>query len=284
MKKTLNGFLLSALLLVMGATSCSRLIFEDRTDCPAFLFFDITNADLFDIADYVHVAAFVYPEETLLGKDTSTVKLIQNREFSLPVKRSDSVLGYGVLGFKNCELRNEVEWVVPEGENYDPLWRFDYRTTAMGERFFIPVEMVKDHSNITVYFENFDMFPETDGHFPFKIVILSNTCGINALTGEPVEGPFRYEPAESPGGTYKFTVPRQYDRSLRLQVWNDEEYFGNSDFVAEFNVWNWAHAYEDFSWTQKNLSDLYIKIYMTTAKYEISIVPWQGNGGYMYDL
>ena len=133
--------------------------------------------------------------------------------------------------------------------------------------------MVKDHCNIEVFFKEYDMFYGTDGNFPFKIVVRSNTCGINALTGEPVKGTFYYEPKESPGGTFKFTVPRQFDRSLVIEVYNTEEYHGNTDHVATFNVWNWAHAMEDFSWKDKNLADLSIVIEMASGRYEFPSSP-----------
>ena len=293
MKKSCIISLLLAVMTVPVLSSCEKLVFEDRSVCPAFLFFDITNADHFDIADYVHVAAFVYPEDELLNKDTTTVHAIQDKEFSLAVKRSDSVYGYGVTGFKWCHLVDETDWVVDEGLNYDPIWRFDYRTTAVGERFFIPVEMVKDHSNISVFFVDYDRFPDTDGLFPYDIVIKSNTNGINALTGEPVKGRFWYRPNEAPGGTFKFCVPRQYDRSLVFQVWEkgaldegvDFDDDGNPKMIAEFNVWNWAKANEDFSWTAKNLADMDITIELTSMKVEVKVMPWEGDqGGYGYEF
>ena len=141
----------AAVLVAVGlASSCERLVLEDRSECPAFLFFEITNPDPFDVSDRVHVAAFVYPEGTLLNKDTSTVRQIQSGEFYLEVKRSHSLYGYGVAGFDGCRLVGETDWVVDEGSDYGPLWRFDYRSDAFGERFHIPVEMVKDHSRIEI--------------------------------------------------------------------------------------------------------------------------------------
>ena len=276
----------AAVLVAVGlASSCERLVLEDRSECPAFLFFEITNPDPFDVSDRVHVAAFVYPEGTLLNKDTSTVRQIQSGEFYLEVKRSHSLYGYGVAGFDGCRLVGETDWVVDEGSDYGPLWRFDYRSDAFGERFHIPVEMVKDHSRIEIFFENFDMIPGTGGNFPYDVKVRSNTCGINALTGDPVKGPFRYEPREMPGGTFRFTVPRQYDRTLVIQVYNKEEYFGNRDLVAEFNVWNWANDMDEFSWRDKNLSDIRIVVELATGNYIISVQPWYGNdGGYEYDF
>lgn len=283
--KKISRLLIVGLALLPVLVSCKSLILEDRSECPAFLFFDIMNADLFDVSDRVHVAAFVYPEGTLLNKDTTTVREVQNKEFSLAVKRSHSLYGYGVSGFDKCHLVNETDWIVDEGTDYSHLWRFDFKSDAYGERFFIPVEMVKDHSNIEIFFENFDMIPGTDGNFPYDIVVKSNTCGINAQTGDPVKGSFRYEPKEMPGGTFRFTVPRQFDRSLIIQVFNKEEYFGDNELAAEFNVWNWANAMEDFSWRDKNLSDIYIVVELATGNYVVTIEPWKGEeGGYIYEF
>ena len=293
---------LIAMMVVMTvSSSCSRLVFENRNDCPAFLFFNISNAGIFDVADYVHVAAFKYPEESLLSKDTTTVRQIQEKEFYLQVKRSDSVFGYGMAGFKKCHLVNETDWVVDEGSDFDPLWRFDYRTPAVGERFYIPVEMVKDHSVITVYFEDYDRFPGSDGRFPYDIVVRGNTVGIDGLTGEPVAGVFRHSPKENPGGTFRFTVPRQYDRSMTLEVWEKAQPSASEDItegeedtpvpaaqpkrIASFRIWDWIFANEDFSWAQKNLPDVEMTIHMKSGEYTFKVMPWEGNeGGYIYEL
>ena len=284
MKKILR-LLFAGMVSLSVLSSCRSLILEDRTECPAFLFFEITNPEQFDISDRVHVAAFVYPEGTLLNKDTTTVRDIQNKDFYLEVKRSHSLYGYGVTGFEKCHLSEETNWIVDEGVDYDRLWRFDFKSDAFGERFYIPVEMVKDHSNIEIFFENYDMIPGMEGNFPYDVIVKSNTCGIDAQTGDPVKGPFLYEPKENPGGTFKFTVPRQYDRSLIIQIYNKEEYFGNKDFVAEFNVWNWANNMDDFSWRDKNLSDIKITVELATGNYVVTVVPWWGNdGGYIFDF
>ena len=66
---------------------------------------------------------------------------------------------------------------------------------------------------------------------------------------------------------------------------NKEEYFGNTEDVAEFSVWSWVHASEDFSWTEKNLPDIYVKIQLTTGECDFTVEPWQGEeGGYLYDI
>ena len=273
------------ILLAAALTSCRNWVLEDRTQCPTLLCFDIANAGTFDRADYIHVVAFHYPEDVLLGKDTATVSSIQEREYYLKVRRSETVYGFGVAGFSKCHLQKETEWVVDRGADFGPLWRFDFRSSASEEQYLIPVEMVKDHCNIAVSFRDFDLFPGMEGHFPYRLVVRSNTCGVNALNGEPVKGAFLYEPEENPGGTFRFTVPRQYDRSLVLEVYNKEEFFGDDALVARFGIWNWAHAREDFSWTDKNLGDLSVVIELTTGQYSVTVEPWKGEGGgYIYEM
>lgn len=277
--------ILIPILLAAALTSCRNWVLEDRTRCPALLCFDIANATSFDRADYIHIVAFDYPDDVMLGKDTATVSSIQERKYYLKVRRSETVYGFGVAGFTQCHLQKETEWVVDRGADFGPLWRFDFRSSASDEQYLIPVEMVKDHCNITVFFKDHDLLPGMEGHFPFDVVVRSNTCGVNALNGEPVKGSFRYEPKENPGGTFKFTVPRQFDRSLVVEVYNKEEYFGDTAIVASLSVWNWAHAKEDFSWTDKNLSDLFITIELSTWKYTLTVQPWEGQeGGYFYDI
>ena len=194
-KRLIHGILY--LLLVLNSVSvlfsCRSLVLEDRSECPAFLFFDITNAEVFDISEYAHITAYKYPDGNLLAVDTTTVRAVQDKEFYLQVKRSDSSRGYGVLCFTGAH-NNGSQWVAELGEEFPPLWRFDYASPASTESYLIRVEAVKDHSVIDVRFLDADMYEGSGGEFPYYIVIRSNTCGIDGMDGSPVKGPFLFEP------------------------------------------------------------------------------------------
>ena len=268
--------------MIAGLVSCRRLILEDRTDCPAFLLFDLTNGDELDISEYAFVTAYKYPDNNLLASDTTTVKSIQDKDFYLEVKHTDTAIGYGVLRFNGAHNEGSC-WTVAPGKDFPPIWRFNYRSPAATESYIIPVEAVKDHSAVTVRFTDPDFFNGYGGEFPFFIIAKSNTCGINGMDGAPVKGEFRFEPREFAAGAYRFTVPRQYDRSLHLEVWGREGFLEEGTMVTDIVLWNLLKTQEVFSWTAKNLADIEIEISLVEKSYRISIVEWDGETHMVYE-
>ena len=275
-------YLLVILASVMGLSSCKQLVLEDRSDCPAFLFFDITNAADYDISEYAHIAAYKYPDGDLLAGDTTTVRAVQDDEFYLQVKRSDSVRGYGVLRFIGAHNQGS-QWIVDPGEEFPPIWRFDYKTTAASESYYIDVEAVKDHSVIDVRFLDADMYEGSGGEFPYYIVICSNTCGIDGMDGSPIKGPFLFQPDEYGCGRFRFTVPRQFDRSLHMEVWGREGFSDEGFMVTDLNLWNLLQGTGGFSWEAKNLADAEIEISLAENKYIVTVAEWAGETHSSYE-
>lgn len=266
------------ILLALSATvtpSCRRFIFEDRSGCPAFLFFEITDSDQFNVSEYAHIAASKYPDGNLLAADTTTVRAVQDKEFYLEVKRSDSARGYGVLRFTGAHNEGSL-WTVEPGEEYPPLWRFDYETPAATESYLVRVEAVKDHSVINVHFLEADRYEDSGGEFPYYIVIRSNTCGIDGMDGSPVKGPFHFVPREYGCGRYRFTVPRQFDRSLHMEVWGRVGFREEGNRVTDLNLWNLLGEHEAFSWEDQNLADANIELSLAENKVIVTVAGWAG--------
>ena len=270
-------------LLCAGSTSCRRLILEDRTDCPAFLLFDLTNGDELDISEYAFVTAYKYPDNNLLASDTTTVKSIQDKDFYLEVKHTDTAIGYGVLRFNGAHNEGSC-WTVAPGKDFPPIWRFNYRSPAATESYIIPVEAVKDHSCITLRFAEADLFPGTGSKFPFYVIVRSNTCGIDAMNGEPVKGEFYFVPAEYAVGEFRFCVPRQFDRGMHAEVVAKEGLLDQEGIVMDIPLWNLLKEKENFSWTAKNLADAIIEVSLTENKYNVTVVDWSGDSGWEYYL
>lgn len=283
-KRLIHGilYLLLALTSVSVLFSCRSLVLEDRSECPAFLFFDITNAEVFDISEYAHITAYKYPDGNLLAGDTTTVRAVQDDEFYLQVKRSDSVRGYGVLRFIGAHNQGS-QWIVNPGEEFPPIWRFDYKTTAASESYYIDVEAVKDHSVIDVRFLDADMYEGSGGEFPYYIVIRSNTCGIDGMDGSPVKGPFLFEPVEYACGRFRFTVPRQFDRSLHMEIWGRDGFREEGNLVADLALWYILRDTNDFSWEAKNLADAEIEISLAENKYIVTVAEWAGETHSSYE-
>jgi hypothetical protein len=249
------------------------------------LLFDIENADAFDGVNHVHIAAYSQMEEVFLKADTAMVYSIQDQSFHLEVKKSDAVKGYGVMGFEGARKQGEFQWVVEEGTNFVPLFRFAYeKISAMEESVLIPVEFVKDYCRVSVHFTNFDHFESAGGRFPFRLTISGHTVGIDATTGIPVKGSFRYEPEEEAGGTYRFIVPRQADHSLTIELYGIPELGQEEGLADSINLWNLLREQKDFSWEAKNLADVNLEIDYTDAKFRISVAEWEKGDNLVFEL
>ena len=275
----LTTFALGLLLL----TSCRSLVLEDRTACPSFLYFDITNADQFEAFQSVYVSAFSYPDKSFLSCDTTALSRVRDKTFYLEVKKSDAVVGHGALGYEQLTLRDGSKWVTSEGNNYAPLYRFDYTAPARSESAVIPVEMVKDHSKVTVKFINIDSFSTSSGTFPFYIVIKSNTCGVDGFEGKPVRGDFIYEPEEETVGVFNFIVPRQFDRSLSMELYAKPGEYIEEGLIRTFGLWDFFKEY-GMSWDAKNLADLYLEIDFVESNYVVKVMPWDKGGDIEYEF
>lgn len=272
-------------MLGLFVLSCRRLVLEERTDCPSFLYFNALNADLFEEYEYVYATAYDFHTLEKLASGTGTVKEIQEHRFYLSVTKSDAVSGYGVLGYEGASQRSQTEWVVNPPGNFVPLFRFDYKIPALEESIVVPVEMIKDHSRISVKFKHFDMFSSTQkGVFPFYVVIKSNTCGINALTGEPVLGEYDYTPKEGTAGMFQFIVPRQADRSLTMEIWAKEGMYIEDGLIDSFNLWDLFKEYGGMSWDAKNLADIDMEIDFRETQVKVTVAEWNSARSINYEF
>ena len=265
--------------------SCQNLVMENRINCPSMLLFDIENADDFDGVNSVHIAAYSQTEDAFLRADTTIVDNIQDQSFYLQVKKSDAVKGYGIMGFEGARKKGEFQWVVDEGSNYVPLFRFAYdKAPARDESVLIPVEFVKDFSRVTIRFTHFDQFVNAGGRLPFRLSVTGHTIGIDASTGIPVKGNFRYEPQEESAGTFRFIVPRQADHSLTMELYGIPELGQEEGLADAFNLWKLIREQTDFSWEDKNLADVYLEFDYTEARFRISVAEWEKGDNLVFEI
>lgn len=262
-------------LAALALASCRGMILEERTECPTYLFFHIENGDRFDDNAKVDVTAFDAFTSKKMSADTTSIGPIQRRVFALPVKKSHSVYGYGITGHDNACLRGDSEWVVAEGEDGAPLCHFSYRTVVDdGESTDVPVEMLKDYSNIEVRFLEYDAFTSAGGIFPFYLRFRGNTTGLNALTGIPTKGVFDFTPEEETAGLFRFTAPRQVDHALVMELWAKPGLYDDEGLICTFNLWDVLREREDFSWDMPSLPDFKIELSYREAAFRIQVMGW----------
>ena len=268
--RTLRGGILAASLLL---ASCRAVVLEDRTMCPSFLFFDVADASRFQRYSDVFTTVYAHPEGRLMDEAGTSLGYIDDRLFFFTVRGTAAVKGYGLMGQEGL-VRDGSVWTVPIGRDYVPIFRFGYMAEVQEETFTVPVEFTKEYSHVSVQYIGADTFDHAGGRFPFYITVRGNTCGIDALTGNPVTGPFQTMPKESGIGHFEFTLPRQADHSLVLEMYALEGLYEYRDFQTSYNLYELLRDKGGITWTEKNLPDLYIEIDFEETTVNVGVYPW----------
>lgn len=260
------------ILLVLG--SCRSLVLEDRTPCPRFMFFDLLNGESFESYEQLFVTVYNYPEGRLLDRDTTTVRALDSQEFYMAIKGEEAVKGHGIMGLRHNRLENGVEWMIPIGTDSDPLFRFSFQAPTEVESFLVPVELVKDFAQIRVQFIGVESFSSAGGQFPFDVLVTGNTCGLDVLTGTPIRGRFEYAPQEGAIGHFAFTLPRQADHSLRMELYGRPGISRQQGLIDSFDLWAVLYEQGGISWDEKNLPDVNVVIDYKEMHVSVSICEW----------
>ena len=274
--RTLRGGVsfLPILLLSAGLiVSCRSIVLENRIMCPSFLFFDVEECDLFPQYSTVFTTVYAHPEGRLLDEAGTSVKYIDEGLFFFTVRGTAAVKGYGLMGQEGL-LRDGSVWTVPLGRDYVPLFRFGYMAAVEEESFTVPVEFTKEYSHVTVQYLGADTFDQAGGRFPFYITVRGNTSGIDALAGVPQRGPFEVTPEETGIGHFEFTLPRQADHDLVLEMYAREGLYQYRDFQTSYNLYDLLLDKGGITWTEKNLPDLYIEIDFEETTVNVGVYPW----------
>ena len=264
-------------------TSCRDIILEDRSECPSFLFFDIRNDAYFGGYENIHVGLFRYPEEELMAADTTSVDEVRQKDFYFDIRNTPAVEGYGLLGFGRCVSGRGASWTVPLGSQYDSLYRFWYRVPVARESFVVPVEFTKEHTKVNVRFTGADSFEDAGGVFPFTLAVKGNTCGIDALTGVPLRGPFEYRPPEEGIGQFRFILPRQADHDLRLEIYAKPGVYKREGHIETFDLWTLLREKAGITWEERNLPDVTLLIDYREMQIQVLLTPW-GNENISYEF
>ena len=255
-------------ILALSAASCRDLVFEDRTDCPSFVFFDVREKQTLPSDEPVCVRIMDGISGLLLNTDTVSVSKMDRRSYYLPVKKTPEAHVYGAAGFGKSRADGTV-WTVPLGSDADSLYLFRTVVDASGEEVTAPVVMTKEHSKVSVRY-----IIEPGREFPYNVVVSGNTSGIDIFTGEPVEGEFRFSPDETEPGLFRFIAPRQADLTLTLEMWAKEGVSAETGHVDDLVLWSMLSEIEGFDWTMENLPDINIELDYVRSFMTITVGDW----------
>lgn len=255
-------------LTLLVAAGCRSAVLERREHCPSLLYFQVFNAGAFMNPDRVHVSAFRYPDEDRLCSDTTTISALEGRDFCLRISRAETVQGSGVLGYRRCRLESGSRWTVAPGAPYDSLFRFSFLSRVEPERFIVDVEFVKEYSRVTLQFASGESFP-------FDVVVRSNTCGIDAVTGKPLEGPYWCRAQERQPGVFDFLLPRQADDALTLELYGRPGQYPGGALAHSIGLGSVLREQGGISWKEKNLPDVLVGIDQLEYDIQVQVVPWE---------
>lgn len=267
---------LSVLLaLALSVASCRSVVLEDRLECPSFLFFEIANPEHFQLYDKVYTTVCSHPAGGLISSESPSLGSIVGKAFYVEIRSTEAVKGYGILGGgKNIEYRGD-QWLIPIGCQSDSIYRFSYVANVEPDSFTVPVEFIKEHTKVSLQFVGMESYLERDGRFPFEIVVRSNTCGIDAQTGLPVRGAFEFRPQETTLGHFDFTLPRQADNFLILELYGREHIYDQEGFIGSYNLHDILLTLGGITWREKSLPDVSMELDFQETKVQVEVDSWE---------
>ena len=274
------------LILAAGITlflpSCRKLVFEDRLDCPGYLYFQMNDSRELRENTAVRTDVFLFPEGMEGNSGTSSVGQLSDADYYMKVKKSETWTGYGLAGLFNCKTSGNGIWSVATGQEWDPLFVFRFSVPGSLDEVRAPVEFTKEHSRVTVKFVNAAEIAGSDSRFPWELVVRGGTNGYDALNGIPVKGDYLIKPVMTDEGTFEFILPRPADGDLLMEIHSRT---GEADGPLDtFNLYTLLELVPHTSWAAKNLPDYYIEFDYVKTGFEILLLDWYPQTDLYYEL
>lgn len=259
---------LTVLPAILMLVSCRGLVLEDRTVCPAYVYFERPEDCPLEDRETVNLMVLDARTQEELATDRPQMQEIEDNDYFLTIPKRPEIVSIGVAGMRMSTLVG-TRLLLPEGCQGDPIYRFAKKEFLEEETALVFLNMTKEFSRVLVRFKS------EDGVFPYNVVVSANTCGIDLVTGRPIEGTFRFVPIESTPGVFLFTVPRQADYSLSLELWaSPGSKDGKEGHVDDLILWNALQNINGFSWAMESLPDLTIEIDYVNASATVLVNDW----------
>lgn len=245
--------------LVALAMSCS--VKEDRGDCPCRLVLDMGEVDtsVVKYAELVLTASDGFCMRDTLAKEEFEA------EYLVDVPRGPVAVGVycGALGCVDDEGNLEIDY----GNECPFVYMHSSLLLAEGEAVAENVGMRKNHCVVTLQVQS-------DAVFPFRMEAKGRVDGYDS-DGVPSEGDFMYAMYADDAGVCQFTLPRQRDRSLVLEVYDD------TDVIRSFALGEYVAA-SGYDWEEENLKDITVSLDYALTRVVISVADWTEE--YIFDV
>lgn len=252
---------------VLAFPSCSAIL-EDRRECPGWLVFDLKEDCGLSGKD--QASLFVFEgDSTVVRENAVPLEAFTPEGYSVAVPRGH-VDAAGVVGCRRAAVQGQ-RLSVSSGEDYDPVYLFRGDAVTGEEDASMPVSLHKEHSVLEV---SFAPVGNTD-EYPYRIRVRGSSCGVDLVTGEPIDGKYDCYPEEPESGVFRCILPRQTQpRNLRLDLYDRSSEEGDG-FVESVALQPYITRLRDFSWDDPDLKDIRIKFDFATSQVTITLGEWQ---------
>ena len=254
----------SSLLVAMILAFSSCGIFEDREGCPCWLTFFFDNET--ELSDDVSV----YAVNSSGGKGFDAAIDIEGIEegSELEVMR-DTYRCSLFSGIREC-IKEGMIMLIPENCQADRLFLYTCDVDCNGEFAEERVEMKKEWTTVKISFENDSKVEESVVTEGISIVISSDVCGVDLLSGEPVIGSYRFIPILE-DNSFSFRLLRHSYGTDRLVA----DIYYDSQLIDSFHLGN-ALDQINYDWNEPHLSDVFMSFDLEKSEAFIKVVPWTG--------
>lgn len=237
---------------------CSCTVLEDRGPCPCHLNIYLGNSS--ELAEKLSVSGWSLDSQRLFN---DKIDLVKFPDYYTKKVRKGYLTVSAFCGNRTVILKDEM-MIIPSGKQGDRIWAYSGEpVNAEGETAEDHIVLHKQYADIHIRINDLPGCAD-------KLVLRAtgNTEGISLLSLKPEKGPFKCLAERDGDDNWLLTVPRQYDSSLKLEMFLDGV-LKRTVSIGELL------KNSGYSWEEEDLEDIYISICpFNTSSIEISIKGW----------
>lgn len=263
------------LLSVLPFTGCT--VKEDRQNCPCYL-----QVDLKDAYDGIEgksgdVLVSIYCPETVYRSSV----LISNYPdyLEIPVPKGEIMIS--VLSEPERQEMQDKSLLISEGNQADSVYAYCTNILAEGEFIYDRITLHKQYSTVFLKLSGPPVPPDGEvSPVNLDLKIIGYTDGLHTNGLKPHEGTFSiYLPAKTPEEVQTFRIPRQADKSLKMELYERS----TGKLVDTIPLGEYIDA-TGYSWTAIDLQDIYIELDYAMAEVRVSINEWEDGMNFSLEI
>lgn len=249
---------ISTAIIALCIQLCSCTVLEDRGPCPCHLNIYLGNSS--ELTDKLSVSGWSTDSKRLFYDKIDPAEF---PDYYTKKVQKGHITVSAFCGNMTTVLKNDM-LLIPSGKPGDRIWAYSGDpVNAEGETAEDHIVLHKQYADIHLRIN--DLPGRADG---LVLRAIGNTEGISVLSLRPEKGPFNCLAEKDKDGHWVLTVPRQYDSSLKLEL------FLNGIFKRTVPIGELIKN-SGYSWAEEDLADIYISISLfNKSSIEISIKGW----------